>query len=201
MLPALVLASLSLSGCELVMTSKGNASQKTSKDPQLVAAAPALGAITAALQNSISSYDSACRAHATAVQQAYETQIDGKNLSGAQVMAIIRGVPDPTGQCLDELLTLAQSVGSNVASSHAREESRSIFAQLSSLIVPEASASGSTASLRMARILRVAYTVYVADTLGLGSAAAKAGFVMSANAIERDLGIDAATSNGGGIGY
>ncbi len=185
----IILASLGFSACELVSSSKsGLGIGDNSNSQRSVSSASALTGISAALQSEIVTYDSSCQTHSNAVQQAYETQIEANDLSAAQVMAILQGVADPTGLCLNQLLALADELSSSVALAAPREATSQLLASWVDTILPSAHAAV-PAKLRQARILRIAYVIHVAKNLQLGSLAAKAGFDLSAGVIQRDLDV------------
>jgi hypothetical protein len=197
------IASLGMSGCELVSSSKTALGIGDSPSSQrTISSASALTSISAALQSDIVAYDSSCQAHSDAVQQAYETQIEGHDLSADQVMAVLQGVPDPSGLCLNQLLSVAEQLSSHVAIAAPSSKASEIAASVLEMILPTAHASV-PAKLRQARILRVAYVIHVAKNLKLGSLAAKAGFELSAGAIQRDLDVASipALNTGYGSGH
>jgi hypothetical protein len=184
-----LVAGLSLSACELVSSSKTAIGIGDYPGSQgALSSASALTSISAALQSDIVSYDSSCQSHSDAVQQAYETQIEGQDLSAAQVMAILQGVPDPSGLCLNQLLAVADQISSHVAVVAPPSPASALATSFFDMFMPSAQASV-PAKLRQARILRVAYVIHVAKNLKLGSLAAKSGFELSAAAIQRDLDV------------
>jgi hypothetical protein len=73
----IIVASLGFSACELVSSSKsGLGIGDNSSSQRSVSSASALTSISAALQSEIVTYDSSCRIHSNAVQQAAKAGFD-----------------------------------------------------------------------------------------------------------------------------
>lgn len=182
----LLIAGIGLSGCELVQSSLlGNDKAPVEGGSYTGPVATPLSDIPGAVIASVSSYDTSCRDHATAVQQAYDTSIEGKDLSAAQVIAVLNAVPDPNN-CMPAFRALSNSLSSALAFN--QESGSQLWAHIQNAILPQAHANAQ-GDLRIARILRVAYTLFVARVQNLGSVAARAGFALSGPAVEAATGV------------